>query len=101
MLSSVGVDENIVLSLQCLGSCLGYDGLLEDLVQKFWPRVQSEWLDGCLSAFTVDVYLEWTSLTKYRDRCFFKLVYSIQVSYWRFFPLVYFEALRPCCWKSK
>lgn len=70
MLSSVRVDENIVLSLQCFGPCPGCDGLLEGLVQKFWPRVHTEWLDGCLSAFTVYIYLEWTSLTEWRNRCF-------------------------------
>ena len=61
--SPVGVDKHVVLSPQCFGPCLGCDGLLEGLVQKLGAWVQTEWLDGWLSAFTVDVYLERTSLT--------------------------------------
>ncbi len=34
MFSSVGVDEDVVLSPQCFGPCPGCDGLLEGLVQK-------------------------------------------------------------------
>lgn len=62
--SSVGVDEDVVLSPQCFGPCPGRNGLLEGLVQKLGPCFHTEWLDGWLSAFTVYIYLEWTSLTK-------------------------------------
>lgn len=37
MLSSVGVDEDIVISPQCFGPSPGCDGLLNGLVQKFGP----------------------------------------------------------------
>lgn len=35
--SSVGVDEEVVLSPQCFGPCPGCDGLLEGLVVKLGP----------------------------------------------------------------
>lgn len=37
MFPSVGVDEDVVLSPQCFGSCPGCDGLLEGLVEKLGP----------------------------------------------------------------
>lgn len=37
MFSSVGVDEDVVLSPQRFGPCPGCDGLLEGLVQKLGP----------------------------------------------------------------
>lgn len=65
MFPTVGVDEDVVLSPYCFGSCPGCDGFLQGLVQKLGPRVQTERLGGWLSAFTVDVYLEWTSLVEW------------------------------------
>lgn len=62
--SSVGVNEDVVLSPQCFGPCPGCDGLLQGLAQKLGPWVHTERLDGRLSAFTVYIYLEWTSLTE-------------------------------------
>lgn len=78
MFSSVGVDKDVVLSPQCFGPCPGCDGLLEGLVQKLGAGVQTEWLDGWLSAFTVDVYLERTSLTEWGVKEVIKLVLTLR-----------------------
>lgn len=79
--SSTGVDENVVLSPQCFGPCPGCDGLLDGLVQKLGPWVHTERLRGWLSAFTVDIYLEWTSLTECQVEKFIQLVSRIEVRY--------------------
>lgn len=59
---SVGVDKDVFLPPQCSGSGPGCDGLLEGLIQKLGPWGHTDRLDGCLSSFTVDIYLEWTRL---------------------------------------
>lgn len=99
MFSSVGVNENIVLSPQCFGPCPGSDGLLEGLVQKFWPCVQTKWLDGCLTAFTVYIYLEWTSLKQWRNIINYLVVSEKPCGYVVYMCGVYSEALRLWSWK--
>lgn len=59
---SIGVDEDVFLPPQCSGSGPGCDGLLEGLIQKLGSRGHTDRLDGRLSSFTVDIYLEWTRL---------------------------------------
>lgn len=59
---SVGVDEDVFLPPQCSGSGPGCDGLLEGLIQKLGSWGHTDRLDGRLSSFTVDLYLEWTRL---------------------------------------
>lgn len=61
---SVGVDEDVLLPPQCPGSGPGCDGLLEGLIQKPGPWGHTDRLDGWLSSFTVDIYLEWTCLER-------------------------------------
>lgn len=77
--SSVGVDEDVVVSSQWFGPCPGCDGLLEGLVQKLGPRVHTERLDRWLSDFAVYIYLEWTSLMEGDKQEVIQLVSTVEV----------------------
>lgn len=58
----VGVDEDVLLPPQRSGSGPGCDGLLEGLIEKLGSWGHTDRVDGWLSSFTVDVYLEWARL---------------------------------------